>query len=523
MKRFFREWKLILVGLIALGAFFARLYNLTILPVFVDEAIYIRWSQVMQAEATLRFLPLSDGKQPLFMWIMIPFLKIFSDPLFAGRFISVLSGFGTMIGVGFLSWLLFRSKKAALAAGIIYAVSPFTFFFDRLALADSLLSMFGIWTFIFSYLAVTKLRLDFAMLAGFALGGAWLTKSPALFFVLMLPTLWMFGNCPKGFKKNLVYLTKLTLLTLVTLTISYAMYNILRLGPNFNLIASRNLDYVWPLSRLLTSPLDPFRPFLDRSFEWIRMMGPWALIPLWIAGYFVNLKKNWKTLLVLTIWFLVPILVQSEFAKVLTARYILFSIPYLIILAGSVFIGERKYLTPALAVVLGLFVAQAVVFDYRLLVSPEKANLPNSERSGYLEEWTAGTGIKEIAGFLKSEQAKNPKEKIVVGTEGYFGTLPDGLKMYLADTPSITVIGTGLDFNQVPQSLLESLKFGNKTYLVVNSSRLKIQSEDFAKNGLKVITSYKKSDRREKDTHEYIWYGLYDTMYLFEIINNGKN
>src|SRR3972149_10451558 len=96
------------LGIVGL-ALFVRLYRLTLLPIFADEAIYVRWSQVMRAEETLRFLPLSDGKQPMFMWITIPFLKIFSDPLFAGRFVSVLSGLGTMLGISFLSWLLFRS------------------------------------------------------------------------------------------------------------------------------------------------------------------------------------------------------------------------------------------------------------------------------------------------------------------------------------------------------------------------------------------------------------------------------
>lgn len=173
--------KLILAGAGILILFFLRFYHLTLLPVFVDEAIYIRWAQVMRAEETLRFLPLSDGKEPLFMWMVIPFLKFIHDPLFAGRFVSVLSGLGTLVGISYLSYLLFRSKKAALIAGLIYAISPFAFFFDRIALVDSMLAMFGIWTFIFAYLAATRERLDLAMVAGFTLGGAWLTKSPALF------------------------------------------------------------------------------------------------------------------------------------------------------------------------------------------------------------------------------------------------------------------------------------------------------------------------------------------------------
>ena len=70
-----------------------RLPNLTLQPIFADEAIYIRWAQVMRAESTLRFLPLSDGKTPFFMWAMIPLFKFFHDPLLAGRFLSVISGF----------------------------------------------------------------------------------------------------------------------------------------------------------------------------------------------------------------------------------------------------------------------------------------------------------------------------------------------------------------------------------------------------------------------------------------------
>ena len=52
MRKIFNEWKWYLFGggAILLIALFIRVYNLTLLPVFVDEAIYIRWAQVMRAE-----------------------------------------------------------------------------------------------------------------------------------------------------------------------------------------------------------------------------------------------------------------------------------------------------------------------------------------------------------------------------------------------------------------------------------------------------------------------------------------
>lgn len=171
MKFLQKNWGYILVCFGVLALYFVRLYHLTLLPVFVDEAIYVRWSQIMATEPTLRFLPLSDGKEPLFMWVLMFLVRRASDPLFIGRLVSVFSGLGTLIGVWYLSLLLFQDKKAALVAALMYVISPFAFFFDRMALVDSMLSMFGIWTFVLAFLSFTKRRLDLAMLAGFALGG----------------------------------------------------------------------------------------------------------------------------------------------------------------------------------------------------------------------------------------------------------------------------------------------------------------------------------------------------------------
>src|SRR5688500_11242018 len=82
---------------IAVLFFALRLPNLTLQPIFADEAIDVRWAQIMRSEPTLRFLPLSDGNAPLFMCILMPLFTVFSDPLYAGRFLSVLSGFVTLL------------------------------------------------------------------------------------------------------------------------------------------------------------------------------------------------------------------------------------------------------------------------------------------------------------------------------------------------------------------------------------------------------------------------------------------
>jgi len=469
--------------------FILRLVNLTILPVFCDEAIYIRWAQIMRFEPTLRFLPLSDGKQPLFMWFMIPFLSFFFDPLVAGRMVSVLAGFGSLIGIFLLTLQLFKNIKISLLTCLFYVISPFTVFFDRMALVDSLLAMFGIWVLYFGILLVRYQRLDLAMISGAILGGALLTKSPAYFFVLLLPITAVF----LPFKKNkflLIQLIKLVGLWLVSYFIAYAIYNILRLGPNFQMIALRNKDYVFPLSHLFTNPLDPFKSHIVEIWQWYGIFLTWPVFFLGLMGIFLLLKKNWKIGILIFSWWFIPLLFQAEFAKVFTARYILFSVPFFLIFIGFFlgFIFEKVKSSFLIFFILLILSFLPLKFDFLILKSPNDAPLPRNERAGYLEEWTAGTGIKEAASFLK-ERAK--EKKVLVGTEGYFGTLPDGLMIYLEKVPNINIIGIGLYPDKVPLPLIEGFK-DNEVYLLINDERLSLRPEE---HGLKLIASYPKTQR----------------------------
>src|SRR3989344_1420674 len=506
MKKVFRKWWKTVAALvfILLLAFLIRLANLTILPVFADEAIYIRWSQIMHSEPTLRFLPLSDGKQPLFMWVLMVVISRFDDPLIAGRLVSVFAGLGTIIGVFSLSYLIFKSNLAALVSSLIWAISPYAIFFDRMALVDSMLAMFGIWTVFFAIVTVRTLRLDFAMITGFLLGAAHLTKSPSIFFVMMLPVTWLFL---KKFDKR--HLVKLVGLSIVYYAISFIIYNILRLGPNFQLIASRNFDYVYPVTRLFNNWRDPLISHLGMFWDWLVKLGPWPLVLLVITGVTISFKKYTKELLVIGLWFIVPVLIQAEYGKVFAARFVFFSIPFMVILAGAGFV-KRKSISVILLLV---FVAASLGSNFHLLTKPAKAALPESERNGYLEEWTSGIGIREVAEFIKLQNSKSPNLQIVVGTEGYFGTLPDGLQMYIEDLPNVNVIGVGVDLKEVPTSLVESKVSGNKTYLVINKSRLLFDPANF---GLELIAAYPKEPRKP-DTWHYTLKGSQEVLYLFEL------
>lgn len=487
-------WIAIVSLLSILLFFFLRSSNLNIIPVFVDEAIYVRWSQVMKNEASLRFLPMSDGKQPLFMWATIPFFKIFSDPLIAGRSLSIFAGFGSMIGVAFLSFLLFSNPVISALSSLIYAVTPFTVFFDRMALVDSLLAMFGIWSLAFAILFAKSQKLEHAMFLGYALGGGLLTKSPAIiFYAWMVVAILFFFKAHDDLYKSL---GKLFFGVFVAIIISQVMYSILRLGPNFQQVGSRNQDYLYTWKEVLSHPLSPFTGNIQSTINWIWLLLTPSAIILYFLGW-IN-KANRHQFIALTLISLIPLLSEAAIAKVYTSRYILFAVyPLLPLFAlGLFWLITRKGILLKLSSFVLLLIPLVISAIY--IIAPEKAPMSFDMRSGYLEEWTAGTGQKDVAQYLIN--LRNKGNKIVVFTEGFFGTLPDGLQIYTQNYPDITVVGSSPFVAALPEGLVNSSP-ENKRFLLINKSRNHLSQADLSK--LELIQEYPKAMRKD-GTREFL-------------------
>ena len=492
--------------------FFSRLSNLTSIPVFCDEAIYIRWAQIIQSEETLRFVPLTDGKQPLFMWLNAITLKLFSDPLVAGRIISVFSGFGIAILISltavviisfqdkekkpllFLKNNIYKHYSLLLFVFFVYCLIPFTFFFDRLALADNLLSFFGVLSLFLSLLLSKYPNFNLSLLLGFSLGFAWLTKSPAVYFIVLSFLNFIVLN----FKK-----IKLYIYPLISTLISFFVYNILRLGPQFHQIALRNKDYVWSISEILKHPLDPLKPHLVNALEIYLQYLSWPVLIIFFFGLiYVIFKKrtyqiqNTKYLpvgkqgLILFAWWLLPLIANSALAKVFTARYILFTLPPLLILISIIIYNLVVKIKNNLFKIIFILLVFSIntIFIYNLSTNPFSQKLPSSE-TGYLNGWTSGWGIKDSFDYLK---LRSLDSNVIVGTEGSFGTLPNGLQIYANKINQFTIIGQGLGFATLPQNLLEAFEYGDEVYLLINQSRFNTVSLE--QSGLKLIKSFEKPD-----------------------------
>jgi hypothetical protein len=282
----------------------------------------------------------------------------------------------------------------------------------------------------------------------------------------------------------------------ISASIAFVIYNILRLGPQFHQIALRNRDYVWSLSDILNHPFDPLKShFLAVLKIWSSYLN-WAIIIIPLLALTIYLLKNKKQnlilnpILLIVIWFVAPLFATITFAKTFTARYILFSLPSLLIIFSYTFYQYFHKSTKKIIFITLLLLLQipSLLFIKNLSTNPASAIIPPTE-AGYLRDWTSGWGIKTASDFLIE---RSRSANVIVGTEGYFGTLPDGLQIYTNQISQLTVFGVGLDFTSVPEKLIDAFLYGDEVYLLINQSRNKLLPDELKK--LKIIQQYPKPD-----------------------------
>ena len=453
---FIRRHKLeiVILAILIIIYFSSRLFSILSLPIFTDEAIYIRWAQIAKQDANWRFISLTDGKQPMFIWLMMISLRFIQDPLLAGRVVSVGAGFMTLIGMYFLGKEIFKSNKIGLISSALYVIFPMALVYDRMALYDGLVGSFAVWALFLIILLVRKIRLDIALILGMVVGAGVLTKTNAFFSIYLLPlSLILFNWKEKQLKVRLI---KWISLAIAAIVITYGFYSILRLSPYFHIITEKNALFVYPFTEWIKHPFNFFINNWEAVWDWLTRYMTWPMEILVIASFFIS-KSFVKEKLLLFIWFLVPALALAIFGKTLYARFIFFMIlPLLIINAYSlrnIYLRVKNKLF--FGVLLIVIFALSVKADYFILSDLGRAPIPVSDLGQYSNDWPSGGGVKEAVAFFKNEAKKG---KIYIATQGTFGLMPYALEIYLVDHPKIKIEGYWPVGDKVPEKVLEKSK-----------------------------------------------------------------
>ncbi|CAN5181930.1 hypothetical protein BH09PAT1_BH09PAT1_3600 [soil metagenome] len=413
-----------------------RLLTLLSLPLFTDEAIYLRWAQIALHDANWRFISLTDGKQPLFIWLVIGSMRFIHDPLVAGRLVSSMAGFLTVIGLFFLGREVFKNRLIGLVSAALYVIFPFALVYDRMALYDTLVGTFIVWGLYFTFLLLRTIRLDVALIMGFITGAAVLNKTNGFFTIYLLPFAYiLFDYQKKNWRERLLKLIGLSFMVVI---MTYGFYSILRLSPFFYIINQKNMIFFYPIQEWLHHPFLTFFSNISAFNDWtLRYVGlPFLLLAL--ISFFVN-KKYLREKILLLVWFVVPFLGLALDGKTVYPRYIFpMTLSLLPLVAYSLVTLHKRLQRMLWIVVCILAVSYSLVTDYLILTNFANSPIPSSDKNQYLTGWPSGRGVDESTAYLlRQSQTRH----IFVATEGTFGLMPYAFELAFYGNKNITTKG----------------------------------------------------------------------------------
>lgn len=387
-----------------------RFHHLTAFPVFDDEAIHIR-----QAKMVWRFLPFSgaDDGRVLNILLYAPFWPFGAGALWVSRAAYLILGVIGFAGLMKLGETIFR-RSAGRWAGLIFTLLPYAFFFERLALADTvgipLLTLLALS----SVLLTGRRSQSIVLLGGMALGGVILAKLSNLVF-LYVP-LWAFVlfGLRATWKRSLgqvlaLYLCGILAIMPIVLFLVFRAHSTL----GFANVATRTTPV--PLAERLAHQTSTLSTYLGPYLTW-------PILGLCLVALGVALWQRQAG-----VWYAFGIVALPGTALIVGAnsvesRYLLPILPGVALLAGygadRIATNARipsRFASVALIGLIGL--GGPLRFLWNGWMAPEELRLPPSDRGSYIQDWPSGFGMEAAGQLILDRAVRGPL--VVVVTEGW--------------------------------------------------------------------------------------------------------
>lgn len=410
------------IGLFLALYFLTRVATLSVLPIFLDEAVHLQWAERLYSEGRI-LRPIGAGR--LLAVAAFGLALPFEDRLFAARLLAVVAGAFSLTCVMLIAHRLFGAL-ASRVAGLLYVVSPFALTYDRLALSDGFLSAF-VAGLMLTTLAIMDRpaswgpRLRFALLLALAVA----SKVSALLFLPALPLGLLALSSNRW--SALASMGKGALIGLIGA--APMLWFFVRNGGE---IAAQHVADPSAVATILMTTL--------------RDMSGWALsyftVPvLGFAALSVLVLRDGRALW-LAASVMLPVVLFALLSQPWSARYILPVLPPLLVLVAGGLVPVAERLVPkwrgAAFILAALLSFQGLAFDRRLLVDPAQAPFPADDRHQLVSGWPSGYGVREIARRLELESATGPL--IAHVDTGGTRTLPTSLGVLLKAQTSVRLV-----------------------------------------------------------------------------------
>jgi len=404
--------------------FIFLLINLTLLPIFNDESIYLDWGWISLHVPGNAFLSLTDAKQPLLIWIFGIFATVFPDPLVAGRLVSVLIGTLTIVGVYSLAKKLF-DKQTAFFASLIYAIMPIFVFYNRQALMEASIGCVGIWSGSILLSLLQKSTLKRGVLLGIILGLGFFIKSSALLFIISAAVVILFYLWRE--KKKTLFSSFLAVLGGTFIVDFFLLTN-----PLFWQTFSSNDRYAYTAEELLLFPfiqwLISFYGFLQIGFVYVTPLV--FIAALW--GMYLLIKKSMPYSLGILCYFILALLLEIFTVKSQSQRYLVDFLPFFSIPAAYVFknLWQKNNIKKTL-VIISLLISFAL--SLMVLFVPDAYIMQTAKISPYSDTedtygYTAGYGINQTIQYIQAHSV--PSQPTMVLFALWTGNPENALDVY---------------------------------------------------------------------------------------------
>jgi len=398
-----------------------RVARLEALPIFVDESLYTRATQIVATgpvPGTLLVMasPSYGGNPPLFSWLAAPLTRLILDPLLATRLASALIGTLGMLG----TWAVGRAlwgPAAALLAGLFYALCPYLLFYNRLAMLDGLVATCGAWTLLFAITLSRRGRVRDAAALGLCLAAALLTKILAA-GLLLLPLL-AIATAPPGLRSRVIRGAALAVALgvlpfLVVLAMPYdntpaafALHGHLQTGGGAARVVHtlQSQEGIWETALWL---------YLTPPILLLGVLGLWA-------------ARRDRAARVVGLWAVLgslPVVLVPN--RLFVPRHFLcIAVPILLLAArGALELATRAHrpcrarlwrlwsLWPLWSVVVGLIIGLAAVpavsADITMIAAPARTPLIPADSFQYVRGWPSGYMLAPVIAYLRRQAAAGP-------------------------------------------------------------------------------------------------------------------
>ena len=464
------------VVILLLAYSLTRWYNLTLLPIHYDELVHLDRVGRIVAEHDF-WIGLREDLKGAHLWPIALVWPLSANHMWIGRFVSTLAGVWAGLGIYKTGSLVFSSRQTGLIAAALYLISPGALFYDRIALADGLLTAYGVW--VLYGVAAYFMAGDNRPLgwAGLVLVLAALTK-PNGFLFFAIPVLGFFLLRQGPFKPRQFLLGLLPLIVAGAVAVALIVPYLPDTRQIFLEKASMN-GMGW--AGLWTR----FSQNMVYSQGWLVSLLSWPITIFAAAGLALAMFSRqarrpavWLALAALGQWLFFAFVSQLWYP-----RYLLPMVPALVLLAAyglnaAINRPASGGVKAALAVAVVALLWPALSTDFWLLVDPPRAALHPDQSRQYITGWPSAYGLPEVADFIRQVANEHP-EIYVVYNERVMAR--KGLPYYLTDPPPNIEFVEVDPFEGDAIETVNELAKDRPTFFILNTAREK-GMDDFIKN-----------------------------------------